>query len=139
MLSYIKRYLEDIMSSTGRKYRDDEIIMQLKNHFNKNSGISVTSFTADKKTCSVSTVALRFGSWENALRKAGIEPRIKLTKEVVIKQLKECYARNGRIDKEIFNKDKETCSSSHVVRLFSGWNKALEEAGLKTRKKYVQE
>ena len=186
------------MSNTREKYSDNEIIMQLKAHFRKNSSISVTSFTADRKTCSVTTVAHRFGSWkkglekaglkekelkkysdeeileqlrkyynkkvkhtkegfdrdrtvcsswvvfnrfgswENALIKAGIKPRIKLTKEVVIEQLKECYARNGIINKEIFDEDKETCSSSYVAWLFSGWNNALEEAGLKTKKEYVE-
>ena len=186
------------MRSFREKYNDEEILKQLKNHYRKNSGISAKSFDADKRTCSVSTVSIRFGSWkngleraglkekelkkysdeeildqirkyymkkgkhtrdgfdkdrtvcsswvvfnrfgswENALKKAGIKPRVKLTRELVIEQLKECYSRNGRIDKEIFDKDKETCSSSHATWLLGGWNKALEEAGLKVKKEYVE-
>ena len=186
------------MRNTREKYSNDEIIMQLKDHFRENSCITVHSFNADKKTCSVVTVANRFGSWkkglekaglkekelkkysdeeileqlrkyynksgkhtrygfdrdrtvcsswvvfnrfgswENALRKAGIKPRVKLTKEVVTKQLKECYARNGVINMKIFDEDKETCSSGYVVWLFNGWNNALEEIGLKAKKEYVE-
>ena len=186
------------MTNSRNKYSDEEILKQLKEHYQKNLGISVKSFTADKEACSVRTVTQRFGSWknalekaglkekelkkyrdkdileqirkyymkngkhtregfdkdrtvcsswvvfnrfgswENALKKAGIKPRIKLTRELVTEQLKECYARNGRIDKEIFDKDKETCSSSHVAWLFGGWNKALEETELKAKKEYVE-
>ena len=104
----------------------------------KNGKHTREGFDKDRTVCSSWVVFNRFGSWENALKKAGIKPRIKLTRELVTEQLKECYARNGRIDKEIFDKDKETCSSSHVAWLFGGWNKALEETELKAKKEYVE-
>ena len=78
------------MSNTREKYSDNEIIMQLKAHFRKNSSISVTSFTEDRKTCSVTTVAHRFGSWKKRLEKAGLKEKglKKYGDEEIVEQLR---------------------------------------------------
>ena len=53
-------------------YSDEELLEQLKIHYRKNSNISVSSFIADKITCSSETIIQRFGSWNKGLIEAGL-------------------------------------------------------------------
>ena len=125
------------MSNTREKYSDDEIIMQLKNHFRKNTSISVTSFSADRETCSVRTVILRFGSWKKGLEKAGLKGKEikKYSDEEIIKELKKYNSKNGNISRRKFNEDPNTCSSYVVMQRFGSWTNALKLAGVYIPKK----
>ena len=118
-------------------YSDEELLEQLKIHYRKNSNISVSSFIADKITCSSETIIQRFGSWNKGLEKAEIK-RYGYTKEEIIEQLQDHYKRNGKITKESFNLDKLTCSAETVVLKFGSWQKTLEELGYTEIKEYVE-
>ena len=112
------------------KYTNEEVLNQLRDFLKRNGNITVNSFKADKTVCAVNTVIRRFGSWNKALKKIGLTPKEKYTKEEIVEQLKDCYRRNGKVTVHIFDADKTLCSSSVVLDRFGSWTKALEEVGL---------
>ena len=112
------------------KYTNEEVLNQLRDFLKRNGNITVNSFKADKTVCAVNTVIRRFGSWNKALKKIGLTPKEKYTKEEIVEQLIDCYRRNGKVTVHIFDADKTLCSSSVVLDRFGSWTKALEEVGL---------
>ena len=119
-------------------YSDEEILNQIKLHYQKNPNMNSYTFKADKSTCTASTVTLRFGSWEKALKEAGIELKKELTKEEIGQQLKDFYNKNGTINTRSFGKEKEYCSIKTVKKAFGSWNNALIELGLMKSKGYIE-
>ncbi len=116
----------------------EEIVRQLKEHYAKTKEITIKSFDKDKTVCSVNTVKSKFGSWDKALLEAKIFPREDNRREKLLEQLKDHYSRNGRITNESFDKDKmgySTYSTRTVIREFGTWRAALEEAGLRKKKR----
>ena len=124
------------MVNSRNKYSDEEILKQLKEHYRKNSSISKRSFEADKKTCSISTVSIRFGSWAKGLEKAGfsVKELRKYSDEDILNQLRDHYKRNGKITKSSFERDKTVCSSTIVHVRFRGFDNALLKAGIPIQK-----
>ena len=126
-----------------KKYSKELIIKQLKGHYSKNPQMTRNSFDRDKNTCSKSTVRLVFGLWENALKEAGISPVKKvsnsyISKKIVLKQLIKHSKKNPKITRKSFDADEEVCSADTVVARFGSWQKALEEAGIREKKTYVE-
>ena len=126
-----------------KKYSKEIIIKQLKGHYSKNPQMTRNSFDRDKNTCSKSTVRLVFGLWENALKEAGISPVKKvsnsyISKKIVLKHLIEHSKKNPKITRKSFDADEEVCSADTVVARFGSWQKALEEAGIREKKTYVE-
>lgn len=126
-----------------KKYSKEIIIKQLKGHYSKNPQMTRNSFDRDKNTCSKSTIRLVFGLWENALKEAGISPVKKvsnsyISKKIVLKQLIEHSKKNPKITRKSFDADEEVCSADTVVARFGSWQKALEEAGIREKKTYVE-
>ena len=113
-----------------KKYSDEDILDQLRDHYKRNPKITRSSFERDKTVCSSTIVHERFRGFDNALLKAGI-PLQKITKEVIIRDLKDHYKRNGKITRKSFNEDKMVCSGSVVSKRFGNWRKGLEAAGIK--------
>jgi hypothetical protein len=54
-------------------YTIQEIIEQLRDHYERNGKITAQGFAADKTVCSTGTVLQRFGSWTKALERAGLK------------------------------------------------------------------
>lgn len=119
------------------KYTDEEILEQLRKYYKKFPNMNSKTFNVDKSVCSSHTVILRFGSWENALRKAGV-PIKKLTKEEISRQVKEFYEENKKISMASFNKDKKYCCSETVAKVFGSWENALIELGLRKPKDHIE-
>ncbi|MDR2878580.1 MAG: hypothetical protein LBV03_01520 [Fusobacteriales bacterium] len=119
-------------------YSDEDLLTQIKAHYQKNPNMNTHTFVADKSTCTIGTVTLRFGSWEKALKRAGISLKKELTKEDISQQLKDCYSKNGKISIKIFRKEKEYCSVETVIKVFGSWEKALEKLGLREPKGYIE-
>ena len=134
-----EKALEELGLEKERRviYSDEEILSQIKRHYQKNPNMNSHTFKADKSVCSSYTVTLRFGSWENALKQAGI-PVKKLTKEEISRQLKEFYKKNNKISMQDFNKDKNYCCAETVAKVFGSWEKALIELGLKKFRGYIE-
>ncbi len=125
------------------KYSNEDLIKQLKEHYSRNPNITKKSFYLDKSVVSPSTIATRFGSWSRGLKKAGILEleKKKLTKKIIINQLKKCYSENPNMKAKDFEKDRSVCSVNAVTLRFGSWNNALKEAGIKlnTREKWSNE
>ena len=134
-----EKALEELGLEKERRviYSDEEILSQIKRHYQKNPNMNSSTFKADKSVCSFYTVTLRFGSWEKALKQAGI-PVKKLTKEEISRQLKEFYKKNNKISMQDFNKDKNYCCAETVAKVFGSWEKALIELGLKKFRGYIE-
>ncbi len=117
----------------SKRITKEKILEQLREHYLKNSNITVKSFENDKNMCSPRTVEKKFGSWNKALLEAGIYIREneKMSKEKILEQLKDHYSRNLKISVESFDKDKKVCNSSTVKNYFGNWEKALVEAGIR--------
>lgn len=84
---------------------------------------------------SAMTYAKRFGSWNNALKKAGIAHNVisEYSKIQLIKLLKKKASVLGRAPyQNEINADPEMSSTGPYFRVFGNWNKALEKAGLKS-------
>ena len=56
MLSYKKLCLEVFMAGVERKYSDEDILEQLRDHYKRNFKITRNSFEKDKTVCSSSIV-----------------------------------------------------------------------------------
>ena len=123
-----------------KKYSDDEILRQLKKFYNKNKKITEKTFSNDKKSCSVTTVIDRFGSWNVALEKSGIKERKKeLTteekKEKVKDQVREFKARTGKLPVNCEYMSRNGLPSlTYVNRLFGDKNYLYAELGYTAKK-----
>lgn len=121
-----------------KKLTNEEIIKQIQEYYSKNYNIIKKSFSKDKDTCSADTVVVRFGSWENALKKAGLPNKRERIRKEILRQLKEHYAKNKNITAKTFTEDEEVWSASMVSDYFGTWTKALIEAGIKEEAEYVE-
>ena len=117
------------MAGTEQRYSNEDMLKQLRDHYKRNSMITRSSFAKDKAVCSSSIVYMRFGSWNNALLKAGIGNKI--TKEAIIKDLKDHYSKNRKITKKSFDSDKTVCSAKIVELKFGSWTNGIKAANLR--------
>ena len=120
------------MAGVERKYSDEDILEQLRDHYKRNFKITRNSFEKDKTVCSSSIVYMRFGSWNNALLKAGIANNI--TKESIIENLKKHYSKNKKITMKSFDSDKMAYPAKIVELVFGSWTEGLKEANLSNKK-----
>ena len=117
------------MAGTEQRYSNEDMLEQLRDHYKRNSKRKRSSFAKDKAVCSSSIVYMRFGSWNNALLKAGIGNKI--TKEAIIKDLKDHYSKNRKITKKSFDSDKTVCSAKIVELKFGSWTNGIKAANLR--------
>ncbi len=83
-----------------------------------------------KETPHCDAIAKRFGSWNKALKKAGLEPLRENIKpnEYYIQLLKDWAHKHGKTPRE-----KDFSCHSTIFKRFGSWNNAILEAGLKPR------
>ncbi|MFQ6009650.1 MAG: homing endonuclease associated repeat-containing protein [Candidatus Aenigmatarchaeota archaeon] len=98
----------------------------------------------DKNMPGVNTYCKHFGSWNSALKAAGLESKYReYSNEELIKALKEKAKELGRPPTTMeMNKDKSIPSAHTYNQRFGSFNKALKEAGLDInceRKDYTDE
>ena len=122
----------------SRKLSNSDIIKQLQEYYSKNFHILEKSFSKDKNTCSADTIIARFGSWENALKEAGLPNKKERMKKEMLRQLKQHYSKNPNMTKNTFTNDKSVWSGSTVQKYFGTWENALIEAGIKEGKEYIE-
>lgn len=64
------------MSGLKKRYSDEEILKQMREHYLKRGSITTKSFDEDKEVCSLKTVRSRFGSWNNAIKELGVKEKL---------------------------------------------------------------
>ncbi|MDR2879412.1 MAG: hypothetical protein LBV03_05830, partial [Fusobacteriales bacterium] len=89
-------------------YTKEKVIKQLQNYYKRNGKITRKSFDSDKTVCSASVVLQRFGSWNKALKMAGLETTHRgiYSDEDLLEQLKTYYKKNSKITVQGFAADK---------------------------------
>ena len=133
------------------EYTHEELIQQLRNEFDRfgraPTGRDIDEASKEKRTASSNTFRQAFGSWNKALKAAGLEVlhRRSYSKAELIQQLKDEFERLGRVPttKDITSTSKEnkTASSGTFQNVFGSWKKALEAAGLEVtwKRDYTKE
>jgi len=126
-----------------KKYTNEHIIQTLQECYHSVGKISQNIYTQRGYKPSVDVIFRRFGSWNQALKEAGIpvkerkEKKDKVLKvgkfsnEYIIQQLKSCYEKHGKISMSLYNKEGFLPARTTIVRQFGSWNNAIEAAGLK--------
>ena len=113
----------------------EELIVQLQD-LAKRLGHTPTQkeFNTDPDCASADTAVKAFGSWNNFLLAAGLQPNIEfkvgLTKEEFIVQLKDLANQLGHTPtKREFDADPDCASADTAVKAFGSWNNFLLTAG----------
>ena len=106
---------------TGTKYTPEELLDIIRKGFSEGK-IHLKDYKARKSICNA------FGTWNEALKLAGIEPvrRVKAyTRNELIEAINEKYKKTGEVPKY-----QNTSFALSVVKEFGSWNKGLEASGL---------
>jgi hypothetical protein len=129
----VNEYLERIgipinKKTVKRKSREEMIQDLLKLHSELKRTPRATDLNGRKDMCGKNAYSLEFGSWNNALKEAGIPHNWRrVTDEEIISVLVDFYKKNGRSPT---TRDKLEVGWSTIANRFGTWNKALEAAGL---------
>jgi hypothetical protein len=120
-------------TSLRRRYSDEQILEELR-ACARRVGRSPTmrEFDADAETTlHPQTVIERFGSWNEAKRRAGLVPRRFTTRDDLVRLLRELGAELGRVPtpKDLDARRKQMPSKSLYWHTFGSFNAALHEAG----------
>jgi Homing endonuclease associated repeat len=127
----------------GRNLSQKEILEEIKRVAKQigNKRITVKVFN-QISTFNASTVRSKFGSWDNALRQAGItlysEDNLEKTKIKYLGLLKTATKKLGVDSPSLADYDKlKLGTSSQVIRKFFGsWTNALKQANLSTKRSW---
>ena len=109
---------------------DEELINELKRLDNNYSKVT-SKLMKNKGKYSANTYNKRFGSWNNAKEKVGVEinKEMDIDKNDLIKEMIRLKQENGYITCELMNK-KGKYSIIPYNSKFGSWNEAVKEAGL---------
>lgn len=124
----------------GKKYSEEEILLQLKEYYKRNNKITQYGFSKDKTVCSPNAVIYRFGSWEAALKMAEIKYRVeKLSveekKEKIRKQVKLYIIKTGKLPSKLaYRPYNELPSMMSIYKYFGSKEKLYKELGYSSKK-----
>ena len=119
-----------------RNISDNDLLEDLQKVVKENN-ISLLTMEVYKKfgKYSKDTITRRFGSWSNALKKAGIKPdrkqiqKMDISRETIIQDIKNIYQKFGTINCKIYDKESKI-GFKRVLNEFEYWETALKEAGI---------
>lgn len=119
----------------GTQLTDEDIISMLRTCNARYDRVTTRTFDNDPDFCSAASVLRRFGSWDNALEKAGIERApshtSKYTDEDIIAELKEAATKvDGHLTTSKLLDLDDAVPPSVVISRFGSWSEAKEAAGL---------
>lgn len=116
-----------------RRYTDEQILDELRRSAQRlGRSPTMREFDADSETSlHPQTVIERFGSWNEAKRRAGLVPRRFTTRDDLVRLLRELGAELGRTPtpKDLDERRKQMPSKSLYWQTFGSFNEALREAG----------
>lgn len=151
-VTYLKRFgsWNEAVRAAGlrprriREYTDKELVEALKRAADRlDRGPSMEEFGAMGGYPGAETIRKRFGSWDKALRKAGLEPMVvdrkKHTDDELLDALRRAADELGRTptQKEIAAMDGYPSYMTYFKR-FGSWNEALRLAGIEPRERHVR-
>lgn len=116
-------------------YTEEEILREILDCYEKNNKVINTRiYGKEGRLPSVPTIRSYFGSWEQALLKAGIKEDMmyrRFTKEDMLKEIQSCALQNrGAISKKIYDSSNRVPRAETIANTFGTWNNAVKEAGL---------
>ncbi len=116
-------------------YTDNELLSFIKNYYDENKKVpSVRDFKiVNKEYPNHGTYYLRFGSWNNAIKLAGLDSNriVDYTDSELLESLRKFYMENNRVPLNTdFIGNQKYPSRSIVTKRFGSWNEALRKAGL---------
>jgi Homing endonuclease associated repeat len=120
------------------QYTDEDILEAIRNFYQNNQeNPSKEQYKRLRKKPSVKTIEERFGSWSEALKKAGLQPievrNHPYTDEEMLNALRRFYKENGNYISYTSYEQSGILPSASVIRnRFGTWNKALKKANLPT-------
>lgn len=136
---------EDLSSETGRErqYSDEDVLAHIRECADRNDGkCTVRLLQAEDDLITPSVAVSRFGSWQKAKKKAGLDvdersgnsrPR-EYTDEDYLEYIRKCYEKYGKATQRKFNeeaKENEDHPTAGAIRKrFGSWSAAKEEAGI---------
>lgn len=128
-------------TSVGRSgCNDEEILDQIRQVSDNGVAPSSREFDEAENTVSVSTIQSRFGSYNNAVREAGLEPwSEKTTEEDVIEQLQHISENGVAPGIQEFNDHHHTASQQVIYTHFDGYPEAVKAAGLTREGGYTKD
>jgi DNA-binding protein H-NS len=120
----------------AKNYSKEEIIKALQRYAEENDGFLTYDLYRNKKyKPSDTTIRKKFGSWNQALREAGIMTNREVekwyTEEEVLRILQNVSENGKAITIDEYKKQKIQPNFDTIVALFGSWNEAIKKAGLK--------
>lgn len=119
-----------------QKYTDEEILKTIQDFYIENpENPSREQYKRSGRKPSIATIEDRFGSWSEALKRAGLKP-IKVrnkpyTDEEMLEALRNFYKENGNSISYVAYEQSGKIPSASVIRnRFGSWNEALRKANL---------
>ena len=126
----------DTKSKERYKYTKDELLEYLRQFLEENGRIPANDdFNNNPKYPSFKTYAKSFGSWNGALKMAGLQINIftKIADSELLTYLEQFYKENGRSPtRRDFSNNSRYPSYITYVNRFGSWNKGLKLVGLDT-------
>lgn len=125
--------LESFRQGLRRRYSDDQILAEIRGCAERlGRSPTMREFDADPRTAvHPQTVIDRFGTWNDAKRRAGLVPRRFATRADLVRQLRELGEELGRLPtaKDLDARRKRMPSKSLYWHTFGSFAQALREAG----------
>lgn len=126
-----------------KKYSDDEMLASLRTCYQVNHNrISQNLYATTIDKPSVDAISARFGSWNQALEKAGlpvykrnpdkkpVEKSKTYSDEFILSQLRRCYEEHGNVSMKTYSNAGYKPGRTLIAKQFGSWNKAVQAAGL---------
>ncbi len=119
------------------KWTEERIIRQIQEAWAAGEDLSWTSVTTDRRFSALAYAAIRdnqFGSWDDALRAAGIDPSEvrryeSWNEEKIVRQIRERQEAGKPLNSKAMQ-DNQSKLFNAALNYFGGWDKALEAADI---------
>ncbi|WP_423743545.1 homing endonuclease associated repeat-containing protein [Haladaptatus sp. SPP-AMP-3] len=115
------------------KYSNAELLSDIQTLANSLDRTPTREDMRERGTHSPSTYLERFGSWQTAVKEAGLTPRtrgVKVSEDELLRALSELAESLDRIPTSTEMAEQGRFSPSTYRRRFGSWNEAIERAGL---------
>jgi hypothetical protein len=119
------------------KWSDDRIIAAIRKAHKDGADLSWTSVTKDRRYSALAYAAIRdnqFGSWDEALAAAGVDPREvrryeAWSEDKIVAKIKDRAKAKKPLNSKAMQ-DEDSKLFNAALNYFGGWDKALEAAGI---------